>query len=179
MKLHRPRNFLAKSNELVAIGEFVRANYPADTFIKYPDPPDAIIQLLCGKKGWIEVVSVYRSDTLARCLNTIGEEQSFVYDGTFIKYITEIAQKLYSELKKKDAKKKYSDLTDEFGKGILIMIIEDPWAKNFILRLFGNPDLYSHITLKNFDAVYLYERAHVVGMVDNMKAYPTIFHRII
>ena len=100
-------------------------------------PPDAIIKHQDGRFEWIEVTSVWLGQTqnkhasFAKAVNNCSS-----YEGTFDYhfpngYWKAIHADLIYSIKKKDEKVGYQTLLKEYGKGILILNLEEKRRKEF------------------------------------------------
>lgn len=174
-----PRKFLNKSDEKIAIQEFVKDKGYSGSVITYPDPPDCIIELANGQVVWIEVSIVYRDDSLARSLNSLQEgERAFTFNGSPYEYISSLIQKISKRIKDKDSKSNYKTITAKHGKGILILYVDDPFASFEILQSLkvNSPSMRE---LLNFNSVYLWSRPHCRGTIGKLHYYPSSFYSII
>jgi hypothetical protein len=123
--------------------------------ITYPDPPDCVAKLKDGCSIWIEARTIYRHRKLAKSINgPSGFHRETL--GTISDYYVSIIDEIKVGIKQKDGYKNYESLTAEYGRGILILSIDDPLAAAEDIDFVKHPTHYSEISLLNFHSVYLY-----------------------
>jgi hypothetical protein len=101
--------------------------------IKRLDPPEAVIEHKNGVFEWIEVTSVWLGEhtdehkPFAKALNnTAVHEESFEHhfpNG----YWNTLEPDLIHSIRKKDGKLTYQPCLEKYGKGVLILNLEDPY----------------------------------------------------
>lgn len=127
------------------------------------EPPDILIHTRTGKIIWGEITSVFRTNELAEFLNKNGLYNS---NGSHVilsehfdshsAYISQIQEKIKERIISKDSKENYVEIVEKYGKGSLILYIDDP--------LFSNRDFESLLSRKTsflpksekFSSLYLY-----------------------
>lgn len=146
--------------EKITIKEYLKTRDDIDhNDITYPDSPDCIAKLKNGQSVWIEVRSVYRHDKLAKSLNSeeigqifserIGDKKEFQNN-----YIEGIKRAIIE----KDNKSSYEKEKTAYGKGVLLLYIDDPLGDYENIDAVLNYSNYSNKPLRNFSSVYLYIR---------------------
>jgi hypothetical protein len=150
--------------EKVAIQEYIKTRDDIDSskiaYANPPDtPPDCVAGLKNGHSIWIEARSIYRHDKLAENLNKELTNEVF---GETISETTEFQSDLIEAIKKaiieKDDKSSYEKVKSAYGKGILLLYLDDPLAGSEDIDAIINFNNYCAGSLRNFHSVCLYVR---------------------
>ncbi len=134
--------------------------------IEHPDPPDSIITLKNGKTHWIEVSSIYRKSEFAKRLNSDTVEKSYPieYLGTQNDEQKCFINGIIFRIETKDTKSNYKKFTHKYGKGVLVLYIDDPLAAHETIDNIINIKNYNSIKLNNFHSVFFYVRPTYIIM---------------
>ncbi|HEX4839827.1 MAG TPA: virulence RhuM family protein [Rhabdochlamydiaceae bacterium] len=129
-----------------------------------PPGPDAIFQVGSNRNIWVEVTSVFDNQEGAEFLNKNGLSDSNTKStevhsialGTSSENSQQILNGIEKSINKKDGKASYDNYLKRFGKGVLILYIDQPMFSNVELKAVLEANAFSDKVLKNFHAVYLY-----------------------
>ncbi len=129
-----------------------------------PPGPDALFQIGLNRNIWVEVTSVFGSQEEAEFLNKKGlsdpatklTEVHSVALGTSSEYIQRILNSIEKSINKNDGKGSYNNYLKRFGKGVLILYIDQPLFSDTELKQILEANPFSGKVLKNFHAIYLY-----------------------
>jgi len=156
-----PTNY-TKAYEKIAIQAYCKTIPDIDDAkITFPDPPDCLIELKTGDTTWIEVSSIYRSTELAKNLNSrpIGEVHT-EFLGPNCQHRGKHVSMIFDAVQKKDGKANYTEFTQKYGPGILILYIDDPVASgddlHIIIQTTSQKLKNQKTCLNNFHSVFLY-----------------------
>lgn len=126
--------------------------------IATPDPPDAVLKSDNGNIWWIEITDIFRSEEEAREAYSyaIGGENVYVRPNEIIfEPDTKVSQATIKGIEKKLSKDNYLEIAKKYGKGTLVLYIDDPLfdqkTLSTILSQFHEVDLESEF----FKSVYI------------------------
>lgn len=151
---------ITKAYEKIVIAEYLKGVSNLNVaLITYPDPPDCLIEFNDGSSIWIEVSAVYRHDQLAKNLNSSAPGIVFIEDLVARhNFHNALLLRLLDRIKAKDSKPNYVNLAAQYGRGILILYIDDPLCSVQDIRFVIASTAYSEINCNNFHSTYLYTR---------------------
>jgi hypothetical protein len=152
---------VTKAYEKRALDQFLKTFNEQDILVvEYPDPPDGIIKMKNGQSIWIEVTSVYRNAELAKNLNDPDPTLELHSEclGTEHEYREGLISRILAVSNNKDRKQNYQELTLKFGKGVLIVYIDDPFCTGYDYEQILQDKRCVGIELTNFHSIYLYVR---------------------
>ena len=144
--------------EKIVINEYLKTRNDINTNnITYPEPPDCVAELKNGQFIWIEVRSIYRHNQLAKSLNTQATKKIFIEE---FRSKTELTTSTIEAIKyaivHKNSKQSYEEVKVVYGKGILLLYLDDPFAGSEEIDCIVNFHNYTNAQLPNFHSIYLY-----------------------
>lgn len=101
--------------------------------IKRLDPPDAVIERNKGVFEWMEISSVWLGEhrkehkSYAKALNNSNSHGEVFYHSYPTGYWKTLEPDLIHAIKKKDGNLTYQPFLEKYGKGVLILNLEDPY----------------------------------------------------
>lgn len=145
---------------MLTIQEFLREmGMFSNAKITYPsaphDLPDCIVTL-GNQVFWIEETSIFRKWDIEvspnhHLFNALTE--------TIQEFQINLVMRILSSIQKKDCNANYDPVTEEYGKGILLLRINDPfffWQRDLQVLIAIFHQLKYKFKLNNFRSVYLY-----------------------
>lgn len=131
------RKDVKEAHELAVIDDFLEwynAEYDADFELKSrPEPPDAvIIDYDSDETTWVEICDAFYSADWAHDQFSHATEGEDDFDmkpehGVYMDMDKQAALIFVNEAKKKLNKSSYGDVSEEYGPGILVIIVDSPW----------------------------------------------------
>lgn len=122
---------MTKCYEKIVVGRFLKTlNEDEIISVEYPDPPDALIKMKGSKSIWVKVRSVYRHKDIAKHLNSTSSNIELHSEslGTEEKYRETLIVGIVEGIKDKDRKSAYQEFTSNYGRGVLILYVDDPFC---------------------------------------------------
>jgi hypothetical protein len=141
--------------EKIAIQSFLNDKNLFDTCKPvYLDPPDCVVEIPGGHRLWIEETSAFNLWTKQVDVNQYEYKCSTDIDS----YCCKLRQKIIKEINKKNGKPNYKGFISLYGKGILLVSIDDPCFHSDIhLEKVLDHDDYKKVELGLFHAIYLFD----------------------
>lgn len=131
--------------------------------IERPEPPDVLIKTSTNRIVWAEIASILRTKELAAFLNKFGLSKTggppHIHEERFenyAAYITPIRNGIIEMAKHKDSKASYNKVVENYGKGNLILYLDDPLFSSHDFEYLMSSPISFGCTLKHFSTVYLY-----------------------
>jgi|GEM_PF-2312022 len=173
----RPSSSIKKTKEDIIINEFLRINgfledgSKIDRTMKFPD---CLVTKKNGSSTWIEVTSIHANGKLIKKLDEDADElldferplvrsggreitQQFSPAGTEQELQEWLIKEIKAAIEKKNSKPNYASLTEQYGKGILLIFIDTSICRQRHLEKITNHILYKGLKINNFDCIYLFD----------------------
>jgi|SaaInlLV_10m_DNA_2_1039722.scaffolds.fasta_scaffold23914_2 hypothetical protein len=154
-KVKKMRRQLHDLEERITIQHFLKDKNLFNTDIPISSvAPDYVVENPDGHGLWIEETSVFNLWT-----KQVDVSQYEYKCSTDINsYCCELRQKIIKAINKKNEKQNYTGFTSLYGKGILLVRIDDPCFHSEIhLEKVINHDDYKKVELGFFHAIYLFD----------------------
>ncbi len=162
-----PTPYLSSTEELVLEKYRKKLEETEDTvtFERITPPgPDALFSIRSGHHIWVEVSSVFASAKEAEFLNNNGlnnpdanPDKSFsTILGTIPEQLSRTLKGIEDRILAKDSKKSYQSYLEKYGKGVLILYVDQPLFSDIDLKLILEANPFSKRLLKQFHTIYLY-----------------------
>ncbi|MFI5333593.1 MAG: virulence RhuM family protein [Chlamydiales bacterium] len=162
-----PTPYLSSTEER-ALEEYKKKLEETDGAVRFeriqPPGPDALFHAGNGSRIWVEVSSVFANDEDAEFLNKNGlrdfkgepRASRSVVLGAFSEHLARILKTIEERIQAKDTKTSYQSYLEKFGKGVLILYIDNPLFSDTELGKIFEAKVFSRKKLKYFQAIYLY-----------------------
>ena len=125
-------------------------------------PPDAIIKRKNGVFEWIEVTSVWKGmvkgehTTFAKAMNSSTSRGEIFYHDYRNGYWKTLETDLIQSIRKKDGNLAYQPFFEKYGKGVLIINLEDPYYGTEVISKIYLPRESGCEQLVYFQSVFLH-----------------------
>ncbi len=153
---------LKRAHELAVAKDFAKfISKPTSSYsvIETPDPPDAILKANSGEQVWVEITDVFRNEEEAKEAYSWAFGGDVIYKhppGVIFEPDKAISYSTVEGVERKLNKNSYKNALNKYGKGMLILWIDDPLftprTLDRIKKNFYNKSLSSDY----FREVYIY-----------------------
>lgn len=153
---------LKRAHELAVAKDFAKfISKPTSNYsvVETPDPPDAILKDNNGEQLWVEITDVFRSEKEAKEAYSWAFGGDTVYThpaGVIFEPDKVISYSTVEGVERKLNKNSYKTALDKYGKGILILWIDDPLFTQSTLDKIKKKFYTKSLTSDYFREVYVF-----------------------